>query len=59
MRSALLIVLACAPLVAAAGEAPAGAPQEALPFIEDDYASALYEATKNKLPIFVDAWAPW
>ena len=56
MRTAVLMAaLACVPLVAAAGEAP----KEALPFIEDDYASAVREATKNKLPIFVDAWAPW
>jgi hypothetical protein len=48
-------MLACAPVVAAAGESP----KEALPFIEDDYARAVREATKNKLPIFVDAWAPW
>ena len=47
--------LACLPAVAAAGESP----KEALPFIEDDYARAVREATKNKLPIFVDAWAPW
>ena len=61
MRSALLIgavvgaALACLPEVARAGESP----KEALPFIEDDYARAVREATKNKLPIFVDAWAPW
>jgi hypothetical protein len=48
-------MLACAPVVAAASESP----KEALPFIEDDYARAVREATKNKLPIFVDAWAPW
>jgi hypothetical protein len=32
---------------------------EALPFIEDDYAKALAQARANKLPLFVDAWAPW
>ncbi len=56
MRSACLIAaLACVPVVAAATEAP----HEALPFIEDDYPRALGEATRNKLPLFVDAWAPW
>jgi hypothetical protein len=61
MRSALLMgavvagMFACVPVVAAAGESS----KEALPFIEDDYARAVREATKNKLPIFVDAWAPW
>ena len=53
--------LAGVPAVAAAGESPKmeESPKEALPFIEDDYARAVREATKNKLPIFVDAWAPW
>ncbi|MCU1280701.1 MAG: Tetratricopeptide repeat domain protein [bacterium] len=54
MRSALLFVLLCVPVVAVAGE-----PKEALPFIEDDYGRAVAEAKKSKLPIFVDAWAPW
>ena len=40
------------------GPAPAAA-GEALPFIEDDYARAVTEARAKKLPIFVDAWAPW
>jgi hypothetical protein len=30
-----------------------------LPFIEDDYSRALSEARSRKLPLFVDAWAPW
>jgi hypothetical protein len=55
MRSAVLFALLCVPVVAAAGE-PA---TEALPFIEDDYGRAVAEAKKSKLPIFVDAWAPW
>jgi hypothetical protein len=39
----------------------AGAPSAApvLPFIEDDYEKALALAKKEKLPIFVEAWAPW
>ncbi len=41
----------------AASPAPAGKP--ALPFIEDDYPRALAEARAKKLPIFVEAWAPW
>ena len=56
MRLAWLIAaVACVPVVAAAGESPTSA----LPFIEDDYAHALREATRKKLPIFVEAWAPW
>lgn len=51
----VMAALACVPIVAGAGETP----KEALPFIEDDYARAVREATRTKLPIFVDAWAPW
>jgi hypothetical protein len=30
-----------------------------LPFIEDDYPKALSLAREKKVPIFVEAWAPW
>jgi len=30
-----------------------------LPFIEDDFAKAFEQAKTRKLPIFVEAWAPW
>ncbi len=30
-----------------------------LPFIHDDYPKALAEARARKLPIFIEAWAPW
>ncbi len=30
-----------------------------LPFIADDYPAALAQARARKLPIFVEAWAPW
>jgi thioredoxin-like negative regulator of GroEL len=58
MRSALLIALFTLPVVApvAAAAAETG---EALPFIEDDYARAVAVAKTEKVPIFVDAWAPW
>jgi tetratricopeptide (TPR) repeat protein len=40
--------------------APPGAPlPESLPFIHDDYSRALLEARARKLPLFVEAWAPW
>jgi len=32
---------------------------EVLPFIEDDYARALTEARARKVPLFIEAWAPW
>ena len=38
---------------------PAAAKKPALPFIEDDYPRALAEARSKKVPIFVEAWAPW
>lgn len=33
--------------------------KEAVPFIENDYATALSKARAKNLPIFVEAWAPW
>lgn len=30
-----------------------------LPFIKDDYATAVAMAKKSKVPLFIDAWAPW
>ncbi len=30
-----------------------------LPFIEDNYPTALAEARARKLPLFIEAWAPW
>jgi len=40
------------------GASSAG-PRPAVPFIADDYPGALAEARAKKLPIFVEAWAPW
>jgi len=37
----------------------APAHQTALPCIEDDYGKALAEAKAKKLPLFIEAWAPW
>jgi endonuclease YncB( thermonuclease family) len=48
--SLIAVVLAAAtPLQAASN----------LPFVEDDYARALSEARSRKLPLFIEAWAPW
>ncbi len=58
MRSLLALVLALGPVVAWAAP-PAVSLAEALPFIEDDYPRALAEARRRKVPLFVDAWAPW
>ena len=55
---AVLLALALATTVLGAGPAPSS-PRPAVPFIADDYASALAQARAKKLPIFVEAWAPW
>ena len=44
-----VLLTATAPLFASSG----------LPFVEDDYAKALAEARARKLPLFIEAWAPW
>ena len=31
----------------------------ALPFIENDFSTALARAREAKLPLFVEVWAPW
>jgi hypothetical protein len=36
-----------------------GAKPMAVPFIDDDYAKAISKARAAKLPVFVEAWAPW
>lgn len=70
MRSTLLVasvaLAACAssrsqtqgaiPTPSATSAAPAPG---VLPFIEDDYPSALAQAKAQGKPLFVDAWAPW
>lgn len=65
-----LLVLACTlaapsagPARAAAGSKPArtaaAGPRMVLPFIQDDYTRALAEARARKVPLFIEAWAPW
>jgi hypothetical protein len=51
----LLLLLTSAALGAALPQSTA----PVLPFIEDDYDQALALARQKKLPIFVEAWAPW
>lgn len=55
MRSLVGFALASVSAVAVAAETH----KPALPFIEDDYPRAVAEAKQRKLPIFVEAWAPW
>ncbi len=51
--AALALGLLAAPASAADGL------DKALPFVVDDYAKALAEARAQKLPLFIEAWAPW
>jgi hypothetical protein len=47
---------------AAAGSKPAPknpGPRMVLPFIQDDYPRALAQARARKVPLFIEAWAPW
>jgi len=48
-------------LVACGGGAPPLAPAvpHALEFIQDDWPRALAQAKTGKVPVFVEAWAPW
>jgi hypothetical protein len=62
--AAVLVALAA---LAAPGAAPAatpaartiGARRAVLPFVADDYTKAVAEARARKLPLFIEAWAPW
>jgi len=45
-----------APIPATRAEVSGGA---VIPFIDDDYPRALSEARERRVPIFIDAWAPW
>jgi hypothetical protein len=51
-RRLIALALLAAPLLALA--APGGANR-----FSDDWAGALAAARARKVPIFVDAWAPW
>jgi hypothetical protein len=49
-----VLALLAVPALAVAAEL-----DKALPFVADDYAAALAEARAQRLPLFVEAWAPW
>ena len=64
MKTSALAVLAALALVASPAVAKTPAKAEAhaalaVPFIADDYATALAMAREKNVPIFVDAWATW
>jgi hypothetical protein len=58
MTPARSIALAAA-AVLGLGAFPAAAAHGAMDAIEDDYPRALAAAKERKVPIVVDAWAPW
>ena len=51
-----LLVLA---LLAAPAPTPMPAGEKRLGFVDDDYPAALAMARTGKVPLFIDAWAPW
>ncbi len=55
IAAVLALALLAAPAVARGAEGL----DKALPFVVDDYAKALSEARAQKLPLFIEAWAPW
>jgi hypothetical protein len=72
LRSIVIAALlaSLAPAVAGAATAstkpaaPAAKPSSApdarvVPFIADDYTKAVAEARARKVPLFIEAWAPW
>ena len=54
-----LIVLAGTLAAVAASARASTGPRMVVPFIRDDYAKALSEARARKVPVFIEAWAPW
>ncbi len=56
MSSAVLLFSTALSAFASASDA---ARSTRLPFIEDDYTRAVAEARSRRVPIFVEAWAPW
>ena len=37
----------------------AGSASASLPFVENDYSTAMARAKAKNVPVFVEAWAPW
>jgi hypothetical protein len=59
ISAALALIVTAGPLALATPRAAADGLDKALPFVADDYAKALSEARAQKLPLFIEAWAPW
>ena len=39
--------------------AATSAAHASLPFVENDYSTAMARAKAKNVPVFVEAWAPW
>ena len=59
----LLSLLAVVPATAATRQTGAAAQSAkfhpVVPFLQDDYTRAVAQARARKVPLFVEAWAPW
>lgn len=53
-----LAALGAVSLVAAEGAKTTAKPP-VLPFIENDYSTALTQARQKQVPLFIEVWAPW
>ena len=68
-RYTLLLLALAGAIALAASSAPAATSRAGaksrvkarpvVPFIQDDYAKALAQARARKVPLFIEAWAPW
>jgi hypothetical protein len=54
-----MIAIIPAALALGLAASPAVEVERALPFISDDYSKAVAEARAQRLPLFIEAWAPW
>ncbi len=56
---ALTLVATALPGWSAQGATTSRGARMVLPFIQDDYAKARAQARARKVPLFIEAWAPW
>jgi hypothetical protein len=54
-----IIIPAAALALGLAAAGPAAEVEKVLPFVPNDYPRALAEARAQRLPLFIEAWAPW
>jgi hypothetical protein len=54
-----ILMAAFATLIGCTSQTRGNVSSSALTFVEDDYPRAVADAKARKVPLFVDAWAPW